>query len=52
MDRLRKRLPPIKDLVPDGFTLLIATAIVALLLLVILLVATLLGGEVAWFTRA
>jgi hypothetical protein len=51
MDRLRKRLPSIKDLVPDGFTLLIATAIVALLL-VILLVATLLWGEVAWFTRA
>lgn len=51
MDRLRKRLPSIKDLVPDGFTLLIPTAIVALLL-VILLVATLLWGEVAWFTRA
>jgi hypothetical protein len=51
MDRLRKRLPSIKDLVPDGFTLLIATAIVALLL-VILLVAALLWGEVAWFTRA
>ena len=34
MDRLRKRLPSIKDLVPDGFTLLIATAIVALLLVI------------------
>ena len=39
MDRLRKRLPSIKDLVPDGFTLLIATAIVALLLVILLVAA-------------